>query len=53
MAKGWPKTQVQSGDNCMYKISMFGAGEQEGGKIGEVERQFWKEESGGKRLRVK
>ena len=32
---------------------MVGAAEQEEGMIGELERQFWKEESRGKRLRVK
>ena len=37
----------------MFKDSMFGAAEQEGGKTGERERQFWKEESRGKRLRAK
>ena len=37
----------------MFKVSMFGAAEQEGGKAGERERQFWKEESRGKRLRAK
>ena len=51
VAKGWPKTLVQSVDNGRWPICMVGAAEQEGGMIGFVERQFWKAESRGKRLR--
>ena len=51
VAKGWPKTLVQSVDNGRWQICMVGAAEQEGGMIGFVERQFWKAESRGKRLR--